>query len=441
MSSMRNDFKIALLSSSYPRFLGDHLGCFVQNLVASMAARPNIQFHIVAPSDAKINEVLSSDNVHVSRFKYFFPTKWQRLACGNGIPENLESSFLAWWQIPFFFISYLIHAWKVARHCDVIWAHWILPSGLVAALLKPFLKIPIVLTAHSGDIHYLKKMPFTKWITVWLLKNMDHITVVSEHSIRVLKESVPSFYHEELDRKLTILPMGINTDDYAKSIDNTRETDLRDKLINISYIGRLAKIKGVDTLIRAISLLPTSFKEEINLVVAGAGLERDALQCLASQLKVKVNFVGSLNHEAKVSFLKKSDVVVIPSRVMGDGRTEGLPVVLLEAMAAGKLVIASNVGGIDEVIEGGQNGLLIEPEDIKGLSDYIVELITNSEKIALLGRNARQSSKKFELNDIGDSFAAILKACTKKDSDRFEAACASLVGWDQETRPRPCNTA
>jgi glycosyltransferase involved in cell wall biosynthesis len=127
------------------------------------------------------------------------------------------------------------------------------------------------------------------------------------------------------------------------------------------YCGRLAEGKGVETFIRAVAQTPNVYG-----LLVGDGPARGDLETLAGELHARVEFVGFATDPRP--YYAASDVVVLPSRM------EALPMVLIEAMAQGKPVIATNVGGIPEIIADGETGILIEYGDVRALGEALTRL-------------------------------------------------------------------
>ena len=158
----------------------------------------------------------------------------------------------------------------------------------------------------------------------------------------------------------------------------------------ILSVGRLRAKKGLDTLIDACRLLRGRgllFRCEI----VGYGEERDRLQAQIDSLELTncVQLSGKLVREAVIERYARGAVYVQPSRITADGDRDGIPNVLLEAMAVGLPVVASRVSGIPELVQHRRNGLLVEPDDAAALADAIDELISDASLAAFLGRNAR----------------------------------------------------
>jgi glycosyltransferase involved in cell wall biosynthesis len=160
----------------------------------------------------------------------------------------------------------------------------------------------------------------------------------------------------------------------------------------ILSVGRLREKKGLDTLIEACHLLrqrSLPFRCEI----VGYGEEQERLQALIANhgLQGQVQFTGKLTREHVIDRYARATVYVQPSRVAADGDRDGIPNVLLEAMAMGVPVVATNVSGIPEIVCHGRNGLLIEPDHPAALADAVTRLIDDPELGAALGLAARQA--------------------------------------------------
>lgn len=176
--------------------------------------------------------------------------------------------------------------------------------------------------------------------------------------------------------KIEVVHNFIDTESYHPS---GREKDY------VIYFGRLSYEKGVDTLIRAFAGL-----EGVRLIIAGEGPESGNLKTLASQLNVSgVEFAGYREKEDLMRLVADSKLVVLPSRWY-----ENLPFSVMESFALGKPVIASDIGGIPEMVEDGINGLLFPPEDEGGLMQQLKRLLSSGELRAEMGAAAREKAQK-----------------------------------------------
>jgi colanic acid/amylovoran biosynthesis glycosyltransferase len=167
----------------------------------------------------------------------------------------------------------------------------------------------------------------------------------------------------------------------------TTETD---QDIDILFIGRLVEKKGVDDLIRALALLAApSTTPPVSAVVVGEGPLTAELQAAAVSAGVDVTFLGKRTAEEVQALLLRAKLVVVPSKTAADGDMEGLPTVLMEAMALGVPVIATRHSGITEVVEHELNGLLSPEADPVSLAENLGRALADPELRRRLGAAGR----------------------------------------------------
>ena len=179
-------------------------------------------------------------------------------------------------------------------------------------------------------------------------------------------------------KKLIVIPNFINLNTFEAPI---LTPPLGRKEGNLLYFGRLSKEKGLKTLIHAVARVPDS-----KLKVVGDGPQREELETLAECIAHgQVEFVGYQATAKLFDTLQSAKIVILPSEWY-----ENCPYTILEAFAAGKPVIASNIGGIPELIEDGKDGLLFTPGNSEELAERIQFLSSDDDKIQGLGNNARK---------------------------------------------------
>src|SRR3989344_4666043 len=149
--------KVLIIASTFPRWKNDAEPNFVYTL-SSLLAKKGYEVIVLAPHyyGAKKFEIIG--DLKVYRFPYFYPLRFQKLCYEGGILENLKKSFLAKIQIPSLLICEFFYTIKIIKKekIDFIHAHWILPQGFIAAIVKNLYKIPFIATAHAGDVFPLK---------------------------------------------------------------------------------------------------------------------------------------------------------------------------------------------------------------------------------------------------------------------------------------------
>jgi colanic acid/amylovoran biosynthesis glycosyltransferase len=181
---------------------------------------------------------------------------------------------------------------------------------------------------------------------------------------------------EKWDR-LHIIHCGVNPDLFVP-VDSTTPHK------RLLYVGRLAANKGLPILLQSLASLQSSHPE-ITLTVVGDGEDRSFLEQMSLQLGLqeRVNFVGYKSQTEVRQYLQQSEVFVLPSFA------EGIPVVLMEAMAAGVPVVATQIAGISELVEDGINGYLVPPGDSISLTKRIESLLGDGELRSRLGASGR----------------------------------------------------
>jgi glycosyltransferase involved in cell wall biosynthesis len=158
---------------------------------------------------------------------------------------------------------------------------------------------------------------------------------------------------------------------------------------NIVSVGRLVAKKGFDLLIRAFARLD---RAGLRLIIAGDGPERAALQALAESEGVadRVDLLGAKPHADALEVIRSGAIFALPCRTSSTGDRDGIPVVLMEAMAAGKPVIAGRLETIAELVEDGTSGLLVPPDDVEALTEALRRLVDDPDIGRLMGLAGRK---------------------------------------------------
>jgi glycosyltransferase involved in cell wall biosynthesis len=170
-------------------------------------------------------------------------------------------------------------------------------------------------------------------------------------------------------------------------------------------MGRLVPIKGVEDAIRAAAL-----DGKTTLVIAGAGPERPSLEACARASETNARFVGVVTGSEKQELFRAADVFVLSSRPTARGREEGVPTALLEAMASGLPVIATDTGGVSSIVKDGVNGRLVRAGDEAALGRALTELRTDEKLRRRLGRQAKKTGSSYFWSDIAPRIEALLSA-------------------------------
>ena len=155
----------------------------------------------------------------------------------------------------------------------------------------------------------------------------------------------------------------------------------------------------------------TSSGHDVEYTIAGDGPLKSSLEALGSELGVadRIDFTGSVDSDEVAALYNCSDIFLLPSIVASDGDTEGIPMVLMEAMATGLPVVSSIHSGIGELVVDGQSGFLVRERDVEDLADRLAALLDNPEARPRMGRRGRQFVQdNYEIADLNRQIEALL---------------------------------
>ena len=375
--------KICVLTTSFPRFLGDFYANFVYSFCKELRKTHDVTVVTSHGSTTKSHEIV--EGVSVYRFQYFIPQRLQRLTYHGGIPASLEKSFLAKVQVPLFLFSFLLKSLPCSYKSDLIHAQWVF-SGMVAVVLKWLFKIPVVLTIHGVEVYVKRGNSFTKWV----IEHVDHVIFNSYYTQkRALEMCKPKSY--------SVVPTSINIEKFyrvEKNFSFHKRKGLSIETPLLFAVGRFIERKGFDYLIRSMPLVLKH--QHAHLIIAGTGPLWDSLRELIEALKLResITLLGFIDDEDLVAYYAECEIFVHPAIIDKFGDTEGLGMVLIEAMACETPVIGSAVGGITDIIDDGKNGLLVPEKDCATLAEKIVYLLNDRTLRRNMGKLGREKVEK-----------------------------------------------
>jgi len=234
--------------------------------------------------------------------------------------------------------------------------------GIITIKFKKIFKYNVVITIHSSNIEeFILKYPD---IMQYILKNSENIIVVSEKQKRAITSKFKGY-----EKKIVPIPNGYDPSSIKKRI-NTHSNNDRDKYI-ITNVGWLMEKKGQIYLLEAIKILTNKGIYNIQCYIIGKGPLEEELKNVVTNLKINdfVIITGFINDEKKNQILNKSDLFIIPSL------DEGNPIVMFEALGFGLPIIATDVGGIPEIINSEDIGIIVPTRNSSLLAEAIMESI------------------------------------------------------------------
>ncbi len=263
-----------------------------------------------------------------------------------------------------------------------------LPLGLTAWLLKCIYHLPVIIWSHGSDLLRVQRLPGGRAVLRWTLSRADRL-IANSKATQVQMEQLGQdparmvMIHPTIDTRL-FNPQRSNSMVVARH-------GLKGRRV-ILTVARLVQRKGVDMVIKAMPRVLVAIPEAVYLIVGG-GPYQGKLEKLVEELGLeeRVIFVGHVSDEELPLYYCACDVFVLVSRTLTDkGEMEGFGIVYLEAGACGKPVVAGRGGGVEEAVEDGVTGLLVDPLDVGEIAEAIVRILKDKELARRLGENGRK---------------------------------------------------
>ena len=412
--------KVLVIGSVYPRFQEDAEVPWLRTSIAHLK-KAGVEIQVLAPAykGLKSHDI---DGTHVNRFRYA-PASWEILTHEEGAPSKMASKPL----LQLLAIPYIINGFfqciRICRkwHPDVIHAHWPFPHAYIALGAAKLFKIPLVLNFHGAELLLIRKKKWVKPLLKFAIGQAQAIFANSSFTAGKIKalrnvnvEWSPYGTTLETSRLQGECRNGKFICRYDRTAapdaegvkDERRETKAQlpvphpvNGKFKILFVGRHIERKGICYLIEAAKHVPRD-KFEIRIVGVGDLTEQLKQQAalLDERRKTKdertqsasIIFTGKLSPEDLANEYKTANVFTLPAIVDHKGDTEGLGVVLIEAMELGLPIVASNVGGIPDVVVDGESGILVPEKDPVALADAFKRLEADPTLIQKLLAGARK---------------------------------------------------
>lgn len=380
---------LLVLGSTFPKAIGDATPSFVLDLAKEQSKHFDVTVLTPFVSGAKRQEVMAG--VKVVRYRYW---PFAHTLADGAILDNLKANPWNLIQVPFLILGLIkqLRSFVKTQNPVAIHAHWVIPQGLAAVIAAG--KTKLLVTTHGGDLYALNNWPIIKLKRSVLAKVAAITTVNSAMKQQLLKLGIK-------EQKITVLPMGVDI-----AVAGTNQLP---RVPNqLAVVGRLVEKKGIATLIQAVRLgfeagrLPAGFV----LKIAGDGPLAKQLREQAQGLPIE--FLGSQTKERVLNLFASSHIALLPSIKAASGDQEGLPVTLLEAAAAGCFVVASDLDGINELVQHRVTGLLVTPGDASELLEAILLGLSDQELVAACKAEMLSAVQAFDHSVIGEKYSKLL---------------------------------
>jgi glycosyltransferase involved in cell wall biosynthesis len=358
---------VLFLTNAYPDFESSYRGVFIQKM-AVLLRNEGYEISVVTPKIyRKSSYHEKKDGIKIYRFPFFARDKL--LIEYKNIPYV---KMIIYYLMGFLWTFYAL----LKNRCDMIHAHWAIPTGLIGVLVGKLLKKSVIVTIHGSDFRMATEgSGLLKNIFLYVCHRSEHIFCVSELQAKEIEKMGVK------EEKISTLPMGIE-ESFLETGKN-RGKKLNDQEHSILSNRNLFPLYNVSLLIRAIPMVLQG-EPNTRFLIAGDGPERENLEREARDLKVSrfVKFLGRVPHEKMADLLSQTDIFVSTSL------HDGTSVSLLEAMGSGAFPIVTDIPSNREWISPGQNGFLVPVNEEKLLAKKIIDAIRDK---TLLERSRKEN--------------------------------------------------
>lgn len=396
-------FKICRICLKFPPAVGG-----LENHVYELSNEQSLmdyEVHIIMPYFATI--IVDSFKMHIIKVTRIEPTSDK---------SNLRKILILLKILIFECLTIPLLLKLDSKHdFNIVHVHGDWFMAILGGFIRLLLKKPVVLTIHASMKGGLWSKLGRIGVKPFLI--IDKIITVSEEIREQLIEAgVPS-------SKIYVISSGVRLSQFYR----VKKSYIKKDNPIILFVGRIRRMKGIDILIKAFRLVLEVFPNA-RLLVIGDGPSRAELEELSLQMSLEehINFLGMVPHHRIPKYLSLSDVFILPS-IETSKEGEGRPTALIEAMAAGMPIVASNIYGIPEIIRNGENGLLTNQGAFIQLAENIIRLLSDPILAASLGKNAADTAIEFDWKTIAEKVSMVYQMDQSISSARIAKeydACA-----------------
>jgi glycosyltransferase involved in cell wall biosynthesis len=370
--------KILFVSNLFPDTTEPVRGLFNARIVKHLQARAEVR--VVAPRGTwKWGVAPRRSRPDDEPARPIFPRVWYMPKIGSRVNHLLMAEGLK---------STLEEVRREFRY-DVILASWIYPDACGVARIAKQMGVPFVAVAQGSDVHQYLSIPARRRIIVDALQNAGGVVTRSEELRRLLVEAGVD------GKKIVVIYNGVDCDVFHPGDrGDARQTlgwPTNDEVV--LYVGNLVPVKNPRLLVEAFAGVD---RPNARLVIAGDGELRDSLRAIAGP---RISFVGRKPEREIATMMRAANLLCVPSD------NEGVPNVILEALASGLRVVATRVGGIPEIVDRELLGTLVERGDGKRLSVAISSSLAAPDRAGEIAAHAT----KYSWAATTDAYAEVLR--------------------------------
>ncbi len=381
---------LLFLTQTYPRTPEDGAGPFIRDLAAGLV-RSGDRVTVLVPHAAGLPESWTAEGILTRTFRYA-PESREVLGYGRSLEADEKVKGGAALVAP-------LYAWGARRAVvrelkrdayDLVHAHWVVPNGLIAATVG---RVPFAIGLHGSDV-FLAEKPGVRTLVRGALRRARLLTGCSPELVdRVAALGFPA-------ERSRVIPYGVDIRHFSpREPGDTDPGGWRSKLgIPLSAplalgVGRMATKKGFHVLFEALPELFAAVPEA-HVVLAGGGDLLPRFEREAVRFDGRVHLAGSVLRDTLPDLYRAADLFVLPAVHDAQGNVDGLPNVILEAMASGMAVVASGISGVPLAVEPGVTGLLTIEGSAASVAAALIDLLRAEQRRKAMGQAGRSKAER-----------------------------------------------
>jgi len=374
--------RLLALTSSYPKFPGDVTAPFIESISRALVARGHA-LDIILPEHPDLRRPEEA-GLRFLPYGYAPSPRWALWGYAQSLKADVRVRGAAFALAPLVAsaVRRAVSDALTTRRYDAALLHWVVPNAVLVVDILRAHRLPWVVSLHGSDVFVAERLAPLRALAGDALGGAGAVTACSSD---LLERARHLGARRERSRRV---PYGVDAAAFSGESAagaTRRRLGVPDGAVLVLAVGRLVEKKGFRYLVEA-----AAHARGVHVVIAGGGDLREDLERMAVSRGAPVALVGPLDRETVAAAMAAADIVAVPSVVDRAGNVDGLPNVLLEALGAGRAIVASRVAGIPDVVEDGVNGCLVPPGEPLALAEVLTRLAQDPGERERLGRAARE---------------------------------------------------
>jgi len=378
MHERKADLNILMLNYEFPP-LGGGAANATQRLLEEYGNQKSLKIDLITSS------ITAEDRIE--KFRDNIAIHYLNIGKKGGLHYQTNANLLSYLQRAY---GYSLRMCRENSY-HLIHAFFSVPCGLIAWRLG----IPYIVSLRGSDVPFYSARFF--WLDLLILRHLNKkiwqkaaFVVANSNGLRGLALKTSP------DENIQVIPNGVDV-----NLFNLIPGAIKENVV--LTVGRLIKRKGIDQLIRAFSLLDGSLREKYKIRIIGEGPEKEHLTSLARRLNIqdRVEFSGVVQGKALIDAYNRAKIFALTSF------NEGMSNTVLEAMACGLPVLGTDIRGINDIIQNGEEGFLVPPRDPRKTSLALEKLLSNDSLRQSMGERGREKTRGFRWCDTAKNYADI----------------------------------